>query len=174
VPDGVYILGAGFGAKATTERNWNMPGRIGMKQLLRTLAIVAGVITAALPGAHAEPVHAIAMHGEPALPAGFTHLPYVNPDAPKGGKVTYGVVGTFDSVRPFIVKSMRTTARGLADPVFGNLVYETLMARSQDEPFTLYGLLRRRSSGTTSAVSFSTTSIRPHAGLMASRSPPTM
>jgi peptide/nickel transport system substrate-binding protein len=67
--------------------------------------------------AHAEPVHGIAMHGEPALPAGFTHLPYVNPDAPKGGKVTYGVVGTFDSVRPFIVKSMRTHRPRLADPL---------------------------------------------------------
>lgn len=89
----------------------------------------------------AEPVHGIAMHGEPALPADFTHLPYVNPDAPKGGRVSYGVVGTFDSVRPFIVKSMRTTARGIVDPEFGNLIYETLMQRSQDEPFTLYGLL---------------------------------
>ncbi|MEQ8307842.1 MAG: extracellular solute-binding protein [Hoeflea sp.] len=91
--------------------------------------------------AAAEPVHGIAMHGEPALPADFTHLPYVNPDAPKGGRVSYGVVGTFDSVRPFIVKSMRTTARGIVDPEFGNLIYETLMQRSQDEPFTLYGLL---------------------------------
>lgn len=81
------------------------------------------------------------MHGEPALPADFAHLPYVNPDAPKGGRVSYGVVGTFDSVRPFIVKSMRTTARGIVDPEFGNLIYETLMQRSQDEPFTLYGLL---------------------------------
>lgn len=81
------------------------------------------------------------MHGEPALPPDFTHLPYVNPDAPKGGRVSYGVVGTFDSVRPFIIKSMRTTARGIVDPEFGNLVYETLMQRSQDEPFTLYGLL---------------------------------
>jgi hypothetical protein len=88
-----------------------------MKQLLRTWPLSLGVsLMLLLPGAQAEPVHAIAMHGEPALPAGFTHLPYVNPDAPKGGKVTYGVVGTFDSVRPFIVKSMRTTARGLADP----------------------------------------------------------
>ncbi|WP_420410458.1 extracellular solute-binding protein [Hoeflea sp.] len=94
------------------------------------------------PGlAASEPVHGIAMHGEPALPADFAHLPYVNPDAPKGGRVSYGVVGTFDSVRPFIVKSMRTTARGVFDPEFGNLVYETLMQRSQDEPFTLYGLL---------------------------------
>ncbi|SOE18820.1 peptide/nickel transport system substrate-binding protein [Hoeflea halophila] len=112
-----------------------------MRQLLRTLAMLAAALLGGGIIAHAEPLHGIAMHGEPALPADFTHLPYVNPDAPKGGKVTYGVVGSFDSVRPFIVKSMRTTARGLADPVFGNLVYEPLMQRSQDEPFTLYGLL---------------------------------
>lgn len=112
-----------------------------MRQLLPTLAILAGALLSAGTLAHTEPLHGIAMHGEPALPADFTHLPYANPDAPKGGKVTYGVVGSFDSVRPFIVKSMRTTARGLADPVFGNLVYEPLMQRSQDEPFTLYGLL---------------------------------
>lgn len=112
-----------------------------MKQLLAILALAAGGVCGAMAQAPAEPVHAIAMHGEPALPADFSHLPYVNPDAPKGGKVTYGVVGTFDSVRPFIVRSMRTSARGVVDPEFGNLIYETLMQRSQDEPFTLYGLL---------------------------------
>ena len=112
-----------------------------MKNLLATLSLIAVGMAATCAAAFAEPVHGIAMHGEPALPADFSHLPYVNPDAPKGGAVTYGVVGSFDSVRPFIVKSMRTTARGLSDPVFGNLVYETLMQRSQDEPFTLYGLL---------------------------------
>ncbi|KGF69120.1 bicyclomycin resistance protein [Hoeflea sp. BAL378] len=105
------------------------------------VAAAAGGLAGLSAGALAEPVHAIAMHGEPALPADFTHFPYVNPDAPKGGKVTYGVVGTFDSVRPFIVRSMRTTVRGVVDPEYGNLVYETLMQRSQDEPFTLYGLL---------------------------------
>jgi peptide/nickel transport system substrate-binding protein len=81
------------------------------------------------------------MHGRPALPAEFKHLPYVNPDVRKGGKVAYGVVGTFDSLNPFILKSMRTTARGMWDPEYGNFVYETLMLRSRDEPFTLYGLL---------------------------------
>ncbi|HET7413895.1 MAG TPA: ABC transporter substrate-binding protein, partial [Pararhizobium sp.] len=91
----------------------------------------------------AAPVHAIAMHGEPALPPDFQHFPYVNPDAPKGGEISYGVVGTFDSLNPFILKSMRTTARGLWDPEFGHLVYETLMQRSDDEPFTLYGLLAK-------------------------------
>lgn len=112
-----------------------------MRRLLAVLALMAGTGCGAMAQASAEPVHAIAMHGEPALPADFSHLPYVNPDAPKGGKVTYGVVGTFDSVRPFIVRSMRTHARGVVDPQFGNLIYETLMQRSQDEPFTLYGLL---------------------------------
>jgi peptide/nickel transport system substrate-binding protein len=91
--------------------------------------------------AKAEPVHAIAMHGTPALPADFTHFLYANPKAPKGGEVTYGVVGTFDSLNPFILKSMRTTARGIIDQDYGNLVYEPLMMRAQGEPFTLYGLL---------------------------------
>ena len=82
------------------------------------------------------------MHGEPALPVDFDHLPYANPDAPQGGSITYGVVGTYDSLNPFILKSMRTTARGMwGDSQFGNLVYEPLMFRSHDEPFTLYGLL---------------------------------
>ena len=87
------------------------------------------------------PMHGIAMIGEPALPADFTHLPYANPDAPKGGRITYGVVGTFDSMNSFIVQGGTTSARGLRDPVFGNLVYESLLERSNNEAFTLYGLL---------------------------------
>src|SRR5262245_31415749 len=50
----------------------------------------------------AEAQHGIAMHGEPALPADFTQLPYANPDAPKGGRFTRGVLGTFDSLNPLI------------------------------------------------------------------------
>jgi peptide/nickel transport system substrate-binding protein len=81
------------------------------------------------------------MHGEPALPADYKHFAYVNPKVKKGGGVRYGVVGTFDSLNPFILKSMRTTARGMWDPQFGHLVFEPLMQRSADEPFSLYGLL---------------------------------
>src|SRR5262245_40057567 len=62
------------------------------------LRIVLPVIfTLVGSAALAEPVHGIAMHGVPALPADFKHLPYVNPDVKKGGKISYGVVGTFDS-----------------------------------------------------------------------------
>lgn len=89
----------------------------------------------------AAPVHGIAMHGEPALPADYKHFSYVNPDVKKGGRIAYGVVGTFDNLNPFILKSMRTTARGMWDPEFGNLVYESLMQRSRDEAFSLYGLI---------------------------------
>ncbi|VDS09172.1 Oligopeptide-binding protein AppA precursor [Paracoccus haematequi] len=45
--------------------------------------------------------HAIALFGEPALPADFPHYPYVNPDAPKGGEISFGAVGGFDSFNPF-------------------------------------------------------------------------
>lgn len=93
----------------------------------------------------AAPDYALSMHGDVALPADFTHFPYADPDAPKGGTLRMGVVGTFDSLNPFVLKSMRTTARGLfSDQDFGNLVYETLMQRSRDEPFTLYGLLAEK------------------------------
>jgi ABC-type oligopeptide transport system, periplasmic component len=83
-----------------------------------------------------EAQHAIAMHGEPTWPAGFTRLPYANPNAPKGGRLVQGVLGTFDSLNPLIVK-------GIAPPAIRNYVVESLMARGYDEPFTLYGLIAR-------------------------------
>lgn len=97
---------------------------------LWALASIAGP---ALP-VRAEPVHAIAMHGEPALAPGFSGFPYVSPDAPKGGRVTLGSPGSFDNLNPMIVRG---------EPVQGirEFVIESLMARSQDEPFTLYGLI---------------------------------
>ncbi len=93
---------------------------------------------------HSEPRHGIAMHGEPALPQNYKHFAYANPDAPKGGLLVHGVVGTFDSLNPFILKSQGTTARGMWDQQFGNLVYESLMFRSRDEPFTMYGLIAEK------------------------------
>lgn len=110
-----------------------------MGPMRRFLPLIAALLigTPAL----AEPVHGIAMHGSPALGPDYKHFPYVNPDVKKGGKITYGVVGTFDSLNPFILKSMRTSARGIWDPAFGNLIFESLMTRSSDEAFTLYGLL---------------------------------
>jgi peptide/nickel transport system substrate-binding protein len=112
-----------------------------MINLLKSALLGATLLTMTASLSCAEPKHGIAMIGEPALPADFKYFPYVNPDAPKGGTISYGVIGTFDNLNPFILKSMGTTARGVIDTAFGNLVFESLMQRSADEPFTLYPLI---------------------------------
>lgn len=106
---------------------------------LSVVCLMASCLVAAVGPAIAEPSHSIAMHGEPALPADFNHFPYVNPDAPKGGHIDYAVQGTFDSLNPWIVQG--DASRGMFDGVLGNNVFDTLMLRSRDEPFTLYPLL---------------------------------
>ncbi|WP_246725218.1 extracellular solute-binding protein [Beijerinckia sp. L45] len=126
-------------------------------------AIVAALVcamTAAGPALRADASEAssgaIAMYGTPALPAGFSHLPYANPDAPKGGKLVVGFEGTFDSLNPFNLKA-GSTAQGIN----GN-IYQTLMTRSLDEPFTLYGLVAQ-SIETDAARSYATFRVDPRA-----------
>ena len=84
------------------------------------------------------PSHAIALHGEPKYGPDFDHVDYVNPDAPKGGTLKMGVVGSFDSLNPFIVKG--TPAAGM-NFLRSGFVYQSLMQNAWDEPFTLYGVL---------------------------------
>src|SRR6056297_925011 len=102
----------------------------------RNLAIrcvsVGAILSAG--GALAEPQHGIAMYGDPQLPPDFVSLPYANPDAPTGGTVITGELGSYDSLNPLILK-------GSAPWQLRFLVYESLMGRSWDEPFSLYGLL---------------------------------
>lgn len=105
--------------------------------------------------AHAEPRHGIAMQGEPALAADFTHLPYANPEAPKGGQLRQAITGSFDSVNPFIVKG--SAANGIRSYVF-----ESLMGRNWAEPFSLYGLLAESIDVSDDRQSF-TFRIRPQA-----------
>jgi peptide/nickel transport system substrate-binding protein len=103
---------------------------------VRAALCAACTIFACATQAAADAVHAIAMHGAPAMADDFVELPYANPDAPQGGRLVQGVLGTFDSLNPLIVK-------GLAVQNLRGYVIESLMARGYDEPFTLYGLLAR-------------------------------
>lgn len=80
------------------------------------------------------------LHGTPKYASGFTHFAYTNPDAPKGGTLKLAVIGTFDSLNPFILKGQ--SAAGL-DALGSGMVYESLMLQAQDEPFSLYPLLAR-------------------------------
>jgi microcin C transport system substrate-binding protein len=92
-------------------------------------ASLAGTVRAEAP----RPVHGIAMHGEPALPPDFTHLPYANPDAPKGGRLTLAAIGTFDNLHPYVLKGNDAAGSGLP--------FESLTIQNLDEPFSEYGLL---------------------------------
>lgn len=78
-------------------------------------------------------VHGIAMHGDLRYPPGFARFDYVNPAAPKGGTLRQAVTGSFDTLNPHIVKGNPPAGLGS--------VFETLLTRAWDEPFSLYGLL---------------------------------
>lgn len=76
----------------------------------------------------------LAMHGEPALPDARGPFPYVHAAAPKGGRLVVGLNGTFDSLNPYAV-------RGVAPDAAPKFVWQSLMMRSLDEPFSLYALV---------------------------------
>ena len=97
-------------------------------------SVLSGALLAA-PAAWGA--HAYAMWGDVRLPADFTHLPYVNPDAPKGGElrlVSNLRTSTFDKYNPF-------TIRGSAPAYLAQLMFDTLLVGSMDEIATGYGLL---------------------------------
>ena len=103
-------------------------------QCFARIALAAGLALGLAGAGIAQPVHGIAMFGEPALPPDYTHLPYANPDAPTGGRIVTGETGSFDSLNPHI-------RQGSVPWQLRFLAYESLLGRSWDEPFTLYGLL---------------------------------
>ncbi|MCD8513844.1 MAG: hypothetical protein LRY63_11415 [Nitrincola sp.] len=55
-------------------------------------------------------VHGIAMHGDLKYPADFTHFDYVNPNAPKGGRVVQSAIGSFDSFNPLLCVALQPMA----------------------------------------------------------------
>ena len=101
----------------------------GLRRILTASSVILCTGTA-----WAEPQHGISMYGQPALPPDFVSLPYVRADAPKGGNITLGNTGSFDSLNPYVRK-------GNVPWQLRFFTHEALMGRSWDEPFALYGLL---------------------------------
>ncbi len=97
-------------------------------------AILLAWAFAGIAPAAAEPAHGIAMHGAPEYGPDYTHFGYADPDALQGGTLNLAVTGTFDSTNPLIV-------RGVSAAAIRGHVFESLMARALDEPFSLYGLI---------------------------------
>ncbi|MBF0326130.1 MAG: ABC transporter substrate-binding protein [Alphaproteobacteria bacterium] len=98
---------------------------------MRILAFLLALLIA-LPAA-AEPRHGLAMHGALKYPAGFSHFDTVVPNAPKGGELKLADTDPFDSFNPYIAKGQAPDGIGLA--------YDSLMVPSDDEPFSMYGLV---------------------------------
>ena len=113
------------------------------------IRILLALLVLALPAA-AQPQHALTILGTPALPPDFKYFPYVNPDAPKGGEVVFGMNGSFDGFNPFILRgnpAMGVTSiwnpgvGGTSAGTAGGHVWESLMVSSADEVATAYGHL---------------------------------
>jgi len=106
-----------------------------LRPFLCLLAVLA--LALATPnGLHAEPRHGLSAFGELKYPPDFAHFDYVNPDAPKGGRLaTVGTAAliTFDSFNGFILKG--NAAQGLSN------LFDTLMTPAQDENDAMYGLV---------------------------------
>ncbi len=108
-------------------------------RILIVLATFSLLVTAGLPAfAQTSPSHTshgLALGGAPKYPADFTHFDYVNPDAPKGGTTRLASVGTYDTFNPYLPKGLPVSGIGL--------VYDTLLEKSDDEPFSEYGLVAK-------------------------------
>ena len=97
------------------------------------LALIA-ILTALPVRADNYVGHGISIYGELKYGPDFTHFEYVNPDAPKGGTLRLGRIGTFDNLNPHILK-------GLEPPRLGSLIYDSLTERAEDEIAVGYGCL---------------------------------
>ena len=109
-----------------------------------TLAAASGAYAAMKPFAWAQGktgLHGLSIFGELKYPPGFTYFDYVNPDAPKGGRMHFQPPNrilnqsfqTFNTLNSFVLK-------GDAPPRI-ELTFDTLMTRATDEPDAMYGLL---------------------------------
>ncbi len=116
--------------------------------LLLSAVVVPGV---------AAPTHGLSAFGDLKYPADFQHFDYVNPSAPRGGRiVTMGTGGvtTFDSFNGFILKGDSAQLLGL--------LFDTLMTRAADEPDAVYGLVAREAEVADDRMSVTFT-LRPEA-----------
>lgn len=128
-----------------------------MQSAFAAIAVAAAALLTSLV-AHAQtPAHGLSTFGELKYKPGFSQFDYVNPSAPKGGRLSMiGPAGrtTFDSFNNFILRG--DAAQGL------ELVYDSLMTRAADEPSSVYGLVAKEAilAGDKRSITFN---LRPEA-----------
>jgi microcin C transport system substrate-binding protein len=77
--------------------------------------------------------HGASLFGSIKYPPDFDHFDYVNPAAPKGGRLRISSLGTFDSFNGYTVQGTPAT--------FTGLLFDTLLVDAHDEPSSMYGLI---------------------------------
>jgi microcin C transport system substrate-binding protein len=118
-------------ALAMTRASQDRLRRRSLKYAL--LALIALMWTTGLALAQDEEVtvtHAVSNFGEPKYPAGFAHLDYVNPDAPKGGEISFWSQGNFDSFNNY-------TRKGVSGALTG-VLYESILTSTADDAYGAY------------------------------------
>ena len=109
--------------------------RNGLLAVSAVIAFAVGTVTARAEEAAADTItaHGISTFGDLKDPAGFQHLDYVNPDAPKGGEISEWFSGGFDSMNPYSIKGRSA--------LLSSMLYETILVGTDDEIGASYCLL---------------------------------
>ncbi len=107
-----------------------------MKTTIRNKFLLALCCFLFLPLAAEAALNRIALYGEAKYPADFTHFDYVNPNAPKGGRIVMPEYGGFDNFNPFIFK-------GSASGTVASLIWDTLGYSPLDDVATVYPLIAK-------------------------------
>lgn len=112
------------------------------------LGLGGGLAATLLPGlSHAqmpvstEPRHGLSIFGDLKYPRNFQHFDYVNPDAPKGGRISYTPSQWAFNQNPSTFNTMNTLILRGDAPVGLDMVFASLMVRALDEPDAVYGLI---------------------------------
>lgn len=83
-----------------------------------------------ISSASAEKSHGVSTFTNLKYSRNFTHYDYTNPNAPKGGRITLGESGSFNSLNPFIIKGI--------PPAGITLTYAHLLNEAKDAPGEFY------------------------------------
>ena len=114
-----------------------------MKLTRRAFGALSGAVgaTAFLPPAQAATIttHGVSAFGDLKYPSDFSHFDYADPNAPKGGTISFGHEASFDSLNPYALKG--NSSVGIADTLYGRMIYDSMMAEAHDEPDSYYALV---------------------------------
>lgn len=94
------------------------------------------VLVCSMSAAAVDYRHGVAFVGELKYPPDFEHFDYVNPQAPKGGRLRLPIQGTWDSFNNFVGRGRTPT--GVDFGGSANLIYDRWLERSADEPTSQY------------------------------------